>query len=236
MNKYLRKREMKFERNISLLAQVILSASFLASYILIMIWLFKLNKNSKNEPKSRSSYIIEKPETYYREDEFCYENFQPFINKGALKIFDLPIKKINIFSKALIITLFTSIFSLILGVTFFCIGKYKSHSNNCYVCLSAILLICFTLALILNLVFAIILVHYYSKGNYSDFEEFSRCRYLSRQFRKDYDFIFTVKNQYKTLLVIIMMIEILNFINLIYKSFLGYRIDDYFDEDKISIY
>ena len=40
-------------------------------------------------------------------------------------------------------------------------------------------------------------MHYYSKGDYSDFEEFSRCRYLSRQFKKNYDFVFNMKNEYK---------------------------------------
>ena len=206
---------------------------YLTIFCFISIFLFQLNKNSKNEPKLRSRYIIEKPETYYREDEFCYENYQPFINKGALKIFDLPMKKINIFSKALIITIFTSIFSFILGVVLYCKGRRKSHSNDCYVFLGAISLICFILALILNLVFAIILVHYYSKGNYSDFEEFSRCRYLSKEFRKDYDFIFSVKNQYKTPFSII---EIFTFIYLMSKSFLEFTFGDYSDDDKFDKY
>ena len=230
MNIYLRKKEMRFVWNITCLAEIILLVTYIASFILIIIWLFKLNKNSKNEPKLRNRYIIEKPETYYREDEFCYENYQPFINKGALKIFDLPMKKINIFSKALIITIFTSIFSLILGVVLYCIGRCKSDSDNNYFVLGAISLICFILALILNLVFAIILVHYYSKGNYSDFEEFSRCRYLSREFRKDYDFIFSVKNQYKTLLATIITATIPYFIYLMISS-LECTANHYFDDD-----
>ena len=230
MNKYLRKRKRTSEPKRNLVAQLIFLSTYITTFILFMIWLFKLSKNSKNEPKLRSGYIIEEPETYYREDEFCYENYQPFINKGALKIFDLPMKKINIFSKALIITIFTSIFSFILGVVLYCIGRRKSHSNDCYVFLGAISLICFILALILNLVFAIILVHYYSKGNYSDFEEFSRCRYLSREFRKDYDFIFSVKNQYKTLLATIITATIPFFIYLMISS-LECTANHYFDDD-----
>ena len=61
-------------------------------------------------------------------------------------------------------------------------------------------------------------MHYYSKGDYSDFEEFSRCRYLSRQFKKNYDFVFNMKNEYKMPYAIIIITEIFNFIKLIAES------------------
>ena len=58
-------------------------------------------------------------------------------------------------------------------------------------------------------------MHYYSKGNYSDFEEFSRCRFLSKQFRKDYDFIFKLKNEYKMPFAVLLIMEFFNFIKLV---------------------
>ena len=67
-------------------------------------------------------------------------------------------------------------------------------------CIGALFYLFFIFAAILSIVFAILLMHYYSKGDYSDFEEFSRCRYLSKQFRRDYDFIFKIKNEFKFLL------------------------------------
>jgi hypothetical protein len=94
-----------------------------------------LHSNAKSEPKLRSSYIIEEPSTYYREDEFCYEKYEPFLARGALEIFDIPMAKIRKFCKALISTSFISIGSIILGGIF---GKIQEHSysnRNCWMCL-----------------------------------------------------------------------------------------------------
>ena len=65
------------------------------------------------------------------------------------------------------------------------------------------------------IVFAIVLIHYYSKGNYNDFEEFSRCRYLSKQFRIDYNFVFKIKNEFKLPFAVVIIMEFFNFIKLI---------------------
>ena len=54
---------------------------------------FKIHSNAKSEPGGRSRYIIEEPSTYYREDEFCYENYEPFLVKGALDVFDVLCQK-----------------------------------------------------------------------------------------------------------------------------------------------
>ena len=61
-------------------------------------------------------------------------------------------------------------------------------------------------------------MHYYSKGDYSDFEEFSRCRYLSSNFRRNYDFVFKMKNEYKMPYAIIIITEFFNFVKLIAES------------------
>ena len=91
-------------------------------------------------------------------------------------------------------------------------------------CLGALFYLFFILGLILSLVFAIILMHYYSKGDYNDFEEFSRCRYLSTKFRRDYDFVNKIKNEYKMPFAIILLTEFFNFIKLIVEN--GPKDDD----------
>jgi len=192
---------------------------YLITFILIIVWLFKIHGNAKSEPKLRSHYIIEEPSTYYREDEFCYEKYEPFLAKGALDTFDIPMSKLRKFCKALISTSLISIVSIILGGVFALIGKkqYGSKKDR-FMSFGMLFYIVFFLGFILSIIFAIILMHYYSKGDYSDFEEFSRCRYLTRQFRKDYDFVFSMKNEYKMPYAIIIITEIFNFIKLIAEN------------------
>jgi hypothetical protein len=183
---------------------------YLILYVFIIIWLFKLNNNTKSEPNSRESYIIEDPLAYYREDEFCYEKYEPFLVKGALYIFDIPMSKISKFCKALLSTLFISLGTLILSIILCVTGKCKGSTSG-FGCLFYVL---HMIAVILSIIFAIILVHYYNKGNYRDFYEFYRCRYLSQKFRKDYSFVFDVETGYQTPMALIILTEFFNFIKL----------------------
>ena len=173
-------------KKINLAASGALFICYIVTFVMVIIWLFKLHNNAKTEPKTRSGYIIEEPSTYYNEEEFCYEKYEPFLAKGALDIFDIPTKDIKKYCKALISTIFISIGSFILGVLMI-LGCGR---NDWFMIFGSLFYLFFILGLILSLVFAIILIHYYSKGDYSDFEEFSRCRYLSKKFRKDYEFVF----------------------------------------------
>ncbi len=66
--------EIKFRNKMNVTTTSLILICYLTTLVLIIIWLFKLHNNAKNEPKSRSGYIIEKPSTYYNEEEFCYEN------------------------------------------------------------------------------------------------------------------------------------------------------------------
>ena len=96
MEDYKDKLKEKSSNSCNVCASSILLICYIILFIFIIIWLFKLNNNTKSEPNSRESYIIEDPSTYYREDEFCYENYEPFLVKGALDIFGLPMSKISI--------------------------------------------------------------------------------------------------------------------------------------------
>ena len=55
--------------------------AYLATFILIIVWLFKILHNAKNEPTNRSLYIANDPLNYYTEEEFCYDNYENFIIK-----------------------------------------------------------------------------------------------------------------------------------------------------------
>ena len=214
----------KYRENCDKFATGILVICYLVTFILIIIWLFKLHNNARSEPISRNRYIINDPSTYYTEEEFCYENYESFIVRGALKTFDIPTEKIRKFCKGLICTVFITIGSIILSSIFSCIAKASYRARDTCMCLGALFSLFFILGLILSIVFGIILMHYYSKGNYNDFEEFSRCRYLSKKFRRDYDFINKLKNEYKMPFAIILLTEFFNFIKLIVEN--GPKDDD----------
>ena len=118
----MKEHENKYRKNLNQCTSGVLMICYLITFILIIVWLFKIHGNAKSEPKLRSHYIIEEPSTYYREDEFCYEKYEPFLAKGALDTFDIPMSKLRKFCKALISTSLISICSIILGGVFVLIG------------------------------------------------------------------------------------------------------------------
>ena len=56
-NKIRKENEEKCKKNMKLSANGALIISYLATFILIIIWLFKLLLNAKNEPQNRVEYI-----------------------------------------------------------------------------------------------------------------------------------------------------------------------------------
>ena len=188
---------------------------YVITLVLIVIWLFKLLINAKNEPSNRSRYISKDPLNYYTEGDFCYEYYEKFIKNGAIDTFGFPMKKIKKYTRALLSTIFISIGSLILSSIFMCIKKCSSCKGDCDKIGANFLAIIFLLSVILSIVFAIILAHYYYKGNYSDFEEFSRCSYLAKRFRTDYNFIFRIKEGYNAPFFLVIIAEFFNFFKII---------------------
>ena len=180
---------------------------YIALIILIIIWLFKLIKNTKSEPKNRKDYIAKEPSNYYEEQEFCFYNYENFILKGAIITFDLRIKKIEKYSKAVVSTLFIGIGSIIMSAILVC----------CLPGCAALFYLFFIISVILCLSFSIVLAHHYFKSNFSDFEEFSKCRYLTKQFKTDYDFIFKIKDEFKMPFVLVLFTEFLNCFSLVYE-------------------
>ena len=186
---------------------------YLALIILIIIWLFKLLKNTKSEPKNRISYIVKEPSYYYEEHEFCYIEYERFIIKGAFNSFDLRIKRIKKYCKAVLATIFIALGSLIMMVILFCLNQCTRDWGT--IC-SGLFFFFAVISLILCLAFSIVLAHHYFKSNFSDFEEFSKCRFLTRKFKRDYNFIFTIKNEFKMPFVLVLLTEFFNCIGIVF--------------------
>ena len=204
----------KFNKKCRICVDSVLFCVYIAFFVLIIIWLFKLNKNAKNEPKNRNRYITVEPSNYYSEGDFCYDKYENFIVKGAFDSFNLKIKKIKKFSTAVISTIFISIGSMFFIIIFFFLCKNSDTKFYIFSLLYCFLIISF----ILTLAFSIVLAHYYFDCNFRDFEDFSKCKYLTKNFRKDYNFIFKIKNDFKMPFVLILITEFFNFVKLVIES------------------
>lgn len=212
MSKEMEKKNKKIKEKINVFVTALSLLAYLITFILIIVWLFKILLNAKSEPSNRNIYIKKDPSNYYEEGEFCYDNYKNFIIKGVLDNFDIPIKNIRKYAKVLLSTIFISIDSLV--ITNILINITKSQCISCVKCFFII----FILALILSIAFAIVFAHYYFNGNYNNFEEFSRCRYLTKKFKTDYDFIFKIKNEFNMPFVLILILEFCNFFKLLVES------------------
>ena len=129
-----------------------------------------------------------------KKDEFCYENYEPFLVKGALDIFDIPTSRIRKFCKALLSTIFISLGLIIISFILFLVSKAKSGF-----CLYALAMI----SIILSIIFAIILIHNYSKGNHRDFAEFYRWDIYSKNLEKIMLLFSMLKQDIKCLLLLL---------------------------------
>ena len=158
-------------------------------FILVFIWLCKFIHYAKEENNKRSKYIIASRLDYYEEDEFCHEKYIQFVNEGAYEAFDLKINKLKKWAIALIVLIPALFIFAILSI--FSIG----------------LVVFFFLDFILIIVFGILFAVHFSKSNFDEFNEFTKCRYLNKQFREDYDFIYSIKDGFQTPLVFIILLE-----------------------------
>ena len=181
--------------------KIIFGIITIAILIAGIIFCVKIKKNSKDEPTDRDKYLINDKLDYYEKGDFCENHRNTFIEVGALKDFDINMKKIHRFSNGL---LWTYIISLILtvlslGLTF-CLDP-----NYCIIC---VLEIVRTLNSILNIVFLILLGIYYGKSQFGHFDEFSKCLYLNNLYNKDYDFVYVVKKNYHKLLILTIIMAV----------------------------
>ena len=87
-------------------------------FILVIVWIFKININAKNEPKNRDLYLAADPSYYYTEGDFCFDNYEDYKERGAFQIFNLHIKQMKQFSTATLVTTFTLMGSVVGGGVF----------------------------------------------------------------------------------------------------------------------
>ena len=166
--------------------------------ILNFVWLFPVMTNSKNDEPSLETRIslVETTSINYNEGQ-CSIYLEGFLNEGAHETFNFKIKTIHKFSTGLISLFFIQIIISILFVIFLIIFSVKNLGDA-----GAILFIIYYLLdliiSILNLIFFIILSVNYYKGKYDDFEDFGDCEYFEPYtVSHTYDYIFTIKKNYK---------------------------------------
>ena len=54
----------------------------------------------------------------------------------------------------------------------------------------------FWISAILSIIFGSILAYHYYDSNFDDFIEFSKCKYLTKKFKSDYNFVFVIKKDF----------------------------------------
>ena len=118
---------------------------------------------------------------------FVTKNMFSLLMMAINEAFDLKINKLKKWAIALIV-LIPGFFIFIFVVA-------------CFPWL--VILLFFDFILIIFFLFAV----HYSKINFDEFNEFTKCRYLNKQFRKDYDFIYSIKDGFQTPLVFIILLE-----------------------------
>ena len=133
MNRAIANEKKKCQDSLDITASGLLVIAYLVTLILIIVWLFKILHNVKKAPSNRNIYIKKDPSNYYEEGEFCYDNYENFIIKGALDSFGLPIKKLKKYTRALLGTIFISIGSIIISLIFIFITKCSYYRSDTYI-------------------------------------------------------------------------------------------------------
>ena len=88
-----------------------------------------------------------------------------------------------------------------------------SYADKNMIIFAIIYTILYIINSILNIVFFELLSHNFSDSNFEDFETFSNCAYLTRKFKRKYDFINTVKNNCERISVVNLISTILEALN-----------------------
>ena len=191
--------------------------------IICLVWLYKIKDNAKDEPSNRIKYIKEDDSSIeeYSEGDFCFKYYTTYLTDGAYKDFDIKMTNIRKYSTYLFILSLISlcllfIFMVIIFITEKC---YSSHKK----CFKYFLISSITINIYIDILclvlFIILSVHYY-KSNFGDFRDFSRCHYLNRDFKKDYDCTFVVKNNFTKFFKLF----IINFILLGIENYYFYKL------------
>lgn len=186
--------------------------------ILNIVYLFGIINNCKDEPTDLDKYASENPELFYSGNDFCFDNYYLYIEKGAFETFNLRIKKIKTFSKALVSTLIISIGLLILSFVLIILAATACKYHEGFIAIFSIIFLLLTyINLILNVIFFIILCVHYFKSKFNDFKTFSECKYFTDEFKNDYQFVFNIQTSYTKILILWIVSFFLNIIDNLIK-------------------
>ena len=199
-----------------LIVKGIISLFNFVSLILLIVWLCKIINNANEEPKSFNSFFTDESPLNYTEGDFCYGRKFEFSKNGAFKLFHIRMKEIKKYSIGLLVSKLISILMVICAA---CASKAYEDSlktdvaDKNMIIFSLIFTIFYIANSILNVVFFELLSHNFSDSNFEDFETFSNCAYLTRKFKRKYDFINTVKNNCERISVVNLISSILEALN-----------------------
>jgi len=152
----------------------------------------------------------------YTEGDFCYGRKFEFSKNGVFKIFHIRMKEIKKYSIGLLVSKLISMLMILCAA---CACKaYKDSSKDYYadknmIKFAIIYTILYIINSILNIVFFELLSHNFSDSNFEDFETFSNCAFLTRKFKRKYDFISTVKNNCERISIVNLISTILEALN-----------------------
>ena len=184
-----------FNSNVLLVIGLII----LILYLLCLIWIIKVYNNAKDEPNNRINYINDDIASYdelYTPGQFCYNHYESFLRIGVLNDFDIHMKKIREFSLALVITIFVIMGGIIFYLSISYLSKFLKCSKKALCVITQIISSLIKIATSVTFTFSITTSIYYFKSDFHNFDLFSDCEYLNQLFDKDYDFVFSVKNNY----------------------------------------
>ena len=204
--------------------KLLLGIAVLVLTIVSLAYLVKVKNHAHNEPTNRGYYIDDDPLNYYSEGDFCYDKYRNYESQGAFKIFDIKMKKIRQYSKALLATYIVGLVLSVLSILFNVIQQLCMPNINCIGCFLLLVNLLNIINSILTIIFFIILSVNYYKGEFGDFEDFSKCSYFNDSFRKDYHFVSVVKDNFKKFFILYLISIILNIISLIVEG-IGKRMD-----------
>ena len=152
----------------------------------------------------------------YTEGDFCYGRKYEFSKNGVFKVFHIRMKEIKKYSIGLLVSKLISFLMIICAacaITFYEKSTKGSYADKNMIIFAIIYTILYIINSILNIVFFELLSHNFSDSNFEDFETFSNCAYLTRKFKRKYDFINTVKNNCERISVVNLISTILQALN-----------------------
>ncbi len=182
------------------------------TFILLLVWLFKIINNAKSEPKNYAYFISNDVPQNYTLGDFCYGRQYEYLQNGAFEVFNIRMEKIKKFAKALVATKFISM-GIVIFISILRVCQFKRNKVVVIIIILLIVII-FITNNILNVIFIEKLNSYFSESNFHDFEKFSNCDYISPTFQRDYKFMNTVKKNYEKIFVVNYINSILEAINL----------------------